>query len=84
MKILLTGGLGFIGSHTAYVLNTCGHEVVIVDNLSNSRAKVFGTLQQLCPNPRSLIFYEGNVSDDDFMETVFNKRHPRLCFTLHR
>lgn len=80
MKILLTGGLGFIGSHTAYVLNTCGHEVVIVDNLSNSRAKVFGTLQQLCPNPRSLTFYEGNVSDDDFMETVFQQEAPEIVF----
>ena len=76
MKILLTGGLGFIGSHTAYVLNTCNHSVVIVDNLSTSNIKVFGTLQTLCPNPDSLVFYEGNVMDEVFMENVFQKEAP--------
>lgn len=76
MKILLTGGLGFIGSHTAYVLNTCNHNVVIVDNLSTSNIKVFNTLQTLCPNPDSLVFYEGNVMDEAFMENVFQKERP--------
>jgi len=76
MKILLTGGLGFIGSHTAYVLNTCNHKVIIVDNLSTSSIKVFNTLQTLCPNPESLVFYEGNVMDERFMENVFQKEMP--------
>ena len=76
MKILLTGGLGFIGSHTAYVLNTCNHNVVIVDNLSTPNIKVFSTLQTLCPNPDSLVFYEGNVMDETFMENVFQKERP--------
>ena len=76
MKILLTGGLGFIGSHTAYVLNACNHKVVIVDNLSTSNINVFSTLQTLCPNPDSLIFYEGNVMDEAFMENVFQKEAP--------
>jgi UDP-glucose 4-epimerase len=76
MKILLTGGLGFIGSHTAYVLNTCNYKVVIVDNLSTSNIKVFNTLQTLCPNPDSLVFYEGNVMDEVFMENVFQKETP--------
>ena len=40
MNILLTGGLGYIGSHTAVVLAQAGHRVVLLDNLSNSRADV--------------------------------------------
>lgn len=40
MKIPVTGGTGFIGSHTVVELLNCGHEVVIVDNLSNSSANV--------------------------------------------
>ena len=40
MKILLTGGLGFIGSHTAVELLEGGHDVVIADNLSNSKIEV--------------------------------------------
>ena len=76
MKILLTGGLGFIGSHTAYVLNTCNHRVIIVDNLSTSSIHVFATLQKLCPNPASLVFYQGDVLDADFMENVFEKENP--------
>ena len=37
MRILLTGGIGYIGSHIAFVLNELGYNVVIVDNLSNSK-----------------------------------------------
>ncbi|MFN3311799.1 MAG: NAD-dependent epimerase/dehydratase family protein, partial [Thermomonas sp.] len=40
MNILLTGGLGYIGSHTAVVLQQAGHRVVLLDNLSNSDAGV--------------------------------------------
>ncbi|MDM7464283.1 MAG: NAD-dependent epimerase/dehydratase family protein, partial [Tepidimonas taiwanensis] len=40
MTILLTGGLGYIGSHTAVVLAQAGHRVVLLDNLSNSRIEV--------------------------------------------
>ena len=41
MKVLVTGGLGFIGSHTCVELLNSGYEVVIVDNLSNSSIDVF-------------------------------------------
>ena len=40
MNILLTGGTGYIGSHTAVVLSQLGHRVVLLDNLSNSNAQV--------------------------------------------
>ena len=46
-RILLTGGLGFIGSHTAVELIAEGHEVVVVDNLSNTRAEVLDGIEQI-------------------------------------
>ena len=46
MKVLLTGGLGYIGSHTAVQLLNAGEEVVIVDNLSNSDRKVLGRIKK--------------------------------------
>lgn len=47
MRILLTGGAGYIGSHTAIALRAAGHAVVCFDNLSNSRADVIGRLQTI-------------------------------------
>ncbi|MGX8774435.1 MAG: UDP-glucose 4-epimerase GalE [Bacillota bacterium] len=47
MKILVTGGAGFIGSHTAVKLIESGHDVFIVDNLSNSSEKVIGRIEQI-------------------------------------
>ena len=47
MKILLTGGAGFIGSHTCIELIKAGHEVLIYDNLSNSSSKVLDRLERI-------------------------------------
>lgn len=47
MRILLTGGAGYIGSHTAVALTLAGHEVVCLDNLSNSRAEVIDRLEDI-------------------------------------
>ena len=76
MKILLTGGLGFIGSHTTYVLNTLDYDVVIIDNLSNSNLYVYEKLQTLCPNPERISFYEGDVTDKIFLDRTFSKEKP--------
>lgn len=47
MKILITGGLGYIGSHTAIQLLECGHEILIIDNLSNSRMDVLTAINTM-------------------------------------
>lgn len=47
MRILLTGGAGYIGSHTAVALSAAGHEIVCFDNLSNSRAEVIDRLETI-------------------------------------
>jgi UDP-glucose 4-epimerase len=61
MVILLTGGTGYIGSHTAAVLVEAGHEVVLLDNLNNSRRDVVERLRQI--TGRTLAFHEVDVRD---------------------
>ena len=71
--ILVTGGTGFIGSHTCVALAQAGHELLIVDNLRNSRADVVDRLELLCgqrPN-----FIEGDVRDAALLDKLFNE-HP--------
>lgn len=61
MKILLTGGTGYIGSHTAVVLSENGHEVVILDNFCNSRKTVLERLQKILG--KVLPCVEGDIRD---------------------
>ena len=61
MTILLTGGAGYIGTHTAVVLLAAGQEVVLLDNLCNSRREVLGRLQQI--TGRSVKLIEADVRD---------------------
>ena len=51
MRILLTGGAGFIGSHTAVEMTKSGHEVVIYDNFCNSDASVLERLEEILGKP---------------------------------
>jgi UDP-glucose 4-epimerase len=61
LNILLTGGSGYIGSHTAVVLSGAGHEVVLLDNFCNSRKSVLDRLQKILG--KALPFIEGDVRD---------------------
>ena len=61
MKILLTGGTGYIGSHTATVLAEAGHQVVLYDNLSNSSADVVDRLEEI--TGQRMPFVKGDVRD---------------------
>ncbi len=71
MKVLLTGGAGFIGSHTAVKLIECGHEVVIADNFVNSKPVVLDRLKQLTGT--DIAFYEADMCDSDKVEEIFNR-----------
>jgi UDP-glucose 4-epimerase len=73
MMILVTGGAGFIGSHTCFELLEHGHEVVVVDNYSNSSPAALKELQRLTGRP--LIAYELDLRDHDGLSRVFG-RHP--------
>ncbi len=71
MKILVTGGMGFIGSHTVVELIENGHDVVIVDNLSNSSVKVLDDIQKIAK--RRPVFYEADIRDKAALERIFNE-----------
>ena len=68
MNILLTGGAGYIGSHTAVVLSQAGHEVVLLDNFCNSRKSVLEQLQKILG--KTLPCVEADLRDTDVVEKV--------------
>ena len=70
MKILVTGGTGYIGSHTAIELLDNDYEVVIVDNLSNSKKEVLDRIKDI--TGKDVTFYEGNVCDKELLRKIFN------------
>lgn len=69
MNILVTGGLGFIGSHTAIELIKNNHTVIISDNLINSKVEVLDKLNQI--TGIKPIFYQIDVTDEAKLETIF-------------
>lgn len=73
MKILLTGGAGFIGSHTCIELIEAGHDVVIADDLSNSKPAVLDRLKEL--TGKDIAFYQIDVADKEKLEQVFEKEN---------
>ena len=70
MKILVTGGAGFIGSHTAVELIDKGHEVIIFDNLSNSSEKVIDRIRQI--TGKTPIFVKADMLDKAAMNDVMS------------
>lgn len=72
MRVLVTGGLGYIGSHTCVELKANGHDVVIVDNLYNSKRNVVDRIEKLTGSP--VTFYEEDVCDEQAMERIFRER----------
>ena len=70
-KILLTGGAGYVGSHTAVELLEQGYEVVIVDDLSRSDRSMVEGIEKI--TGKSVAFYKGDCSDAAFMKSVFEK-----------
>lgn len=71
MKILLTGGAGYIGSHTAIELDKAGHEVVIVDNLVNSKEEAVRRVEKIIG--KAIPFYIADVRDREAMDKVFKE-----------
>lgn len=73
MKVLLTGGAGYIGSHTIIEMKKAGHEVVVVDNFSNSSKKSVARVEEIlgCHIP----LYEADVADEAVLDRIFAE-HP--------
>ena len=78
--ILVTGGTGFIGSHTTVELQQAGYDVVIVDNLSNSNADVVDGIEQITGIRPA--FEQVDCCDKAALEAVFSK-YPSLCGIIH-
>ncbi len=71
MNILVTGGAGYIGSHTCVELLNAGYDVIVVDNLSNSSRKALDRVQEI--TGKTLRFYEADVLDCEAMERIFTE-----------
>ncbi|WP_165009261.1 UDP-glucose 4-epimerase GalE [Neisseria yangbaofengii] len=69
MSILVTGGTGFIGSHTAVSLIEAGYDIVILDNLCNSSAKILPRLKEI--TGKDITFYQGDIRDRALLQKIF-------------
>lgn len=74
MRILVTGGTGYIGSHTCVALLDAGHEVAILDNLSNSHIEVINRVKKITKHP--VDFFNVDVRDRAAVESVFDSSYP--------
>lgn len=73
MRILVAGGAGYIGSHTCLVLLEAGHEVVVADNLCNSKEESLRRVQELTGKP--ITFYKADVTDEAAVEKIFTEQN---------
>lgn len=74
MRVLVTGGAGFIGSHTVVVLLAAGHEVIVADDLRNSDRSVLERVRQI--TGRTVDWYRADVADRSAVEALFAARRP--------
>ena len=71
MAILVTGGAGYIGSHTCVELLNAGYEVVVVDNLYNSSEEALKRVEKI--TGKSVTFYQADILDRPAMDAIFDK-----------
>ena len=71
MKILVTGGCGYIGSHTVVELLNNNYEVIVIDNFSNSKKEVIDKIKLI--TNKNFKFYEGDVCDKTILSQIFNE-----------
>lgn len=77
MAILVTGGAGYIGSHTCVELLNAGYEVVVLDNLSNASEKSLERVKEL--TGKDLAFYQGDILDREILKRIFAEQKIDSC-----
>lgn len=77
MSILVTGGAGYIGSHTVVELQNAGYDVVVMDNLSNASEKSLDRVTQITGKP--VKFYKADILDREALNEIFNKEEIDSC-----
>ena len=77
MSILVTGGIGFIGSHTVVELQNAGYDVVILDNLSNAKVGVLDRIEAI--TGKKAKFYEADIRDRKALENIFANENIDSC-----
>ncbi|MGN8224045.1 UDP-glucose 4-epimerase GalE [Gracilimonas sp. BCB1] len=71
MNVLVTGGAGYIGSHTVLELLNAGHHVIVVDNLSNSSEEALKRVQKI--TGKELVFYKEDLLNKDALDSIFSE-----------
>ena len=79
MNVLVTGGAGYIGSHTCVELITAGHTPVVIDNLCNSSAESLRRVAEITGKP--VAFIKGDVRDEALLEKVLSQH--RIDCAIH-
>ncbi|GKX54287.1 UDP-glucose 4-epimerase [Leminorella grimontii] len=79
MNVLITGGLGYIGSHTCVQLIEAGHSPIVIDNLCNSKRSVLSRIAQL--TGQEPVFYQGDIRDEALLENIF--AHHAIDAVIH-
>ena len=77
MAILVTGGAGYIGSHTVVELQNAGYDVVVLDNLSNASEKALDRVSKITGKP--VKFYKADILDRDALNDIFDKETIESC-----
>jgi UDP-glucose 4-epimerase len=77
MSILVTGGAGYIGSHTVVELLNAGYEVVVIDNLVNSKEESLRRVEKI--TGKSVKFYKGDIADRKLLDRIFTEEDIESC-----
>lgn len=79
MTILVTGGAGYIGSHTCVALLEAGYQVIVADNLSNSKVETIAKIKEI--TSQEVIFYKIDVTDEEALKEIFD--HHQIDGVIH-
>ncbi|MEI4801772.1 UDP-glucose 4-epimerase GalE [Bacillus sp. NPDC077411] len=71
MKILVTGGAGYIGTHTCVELLNAGYEIIVVDNFSNSKPEALKRVREI--TGKDFTFYQADILDKEMLDTIFDE-----------